>query len=191
MKDNMKRCWETNNPLYIRYHDEEWGVHIHDDNRLFEFLALGGFQAGLTWELILNKRENFRRAFDNFDPNIIARYTNKKVDLLMANKGIIRNKAKIEATIHNAKQVLRIKENYGSFSSFIWRFSPENQAENYLKDFSELPTQSKESRAMNRDLKNHGFKFVGPTLCYAFMQAVGLVNDHLIHCFRRSQIEKR
>ena len=191
MKDNMKRCWETNNPLYIRYHDEEWGVHIHDDNRLFEFLALGGFQAGLTWELILNKRENFRRAFDNFDPNIIARYTNKKVDLLMANKGIIRNKAKIEATIHNAKQVLRIKENYGSFSSFIWRFSPENQAENCLKDFSELPTQSKESRAMSRDLKNHGFKFVGPTMCYAFMQAVGLVNDHLIHCFRRSQIEKR
>lgn len=188
MNDNIIRCWKTNNPLYLKYHDEEWGVPIRDDNSLFEFLILGGFQAGLTWELILNKRENFRRAFDYFDPKKIICYNDRKIDQLMIDKGIIRNKAKIHATIHNAHQVLKIKEKHGSFSSFIWAFSPNNRSENNFESFSELPNKSDESILMSRELKKHGFKFVGPTICYAFMQAVGIVNDHIVQCFRRYQI---
>ena len=189
VKKGLPRCWNTDNPLYVTYHDNEWCVHVHDDNRLFEFLALGGFQAGLTWELVLNKREDFREAFDNFDPNKIAYYSNEKINQLMNNPRLIRNRAKILATVHNAHLVIEIQKEYGSFDRYIWHFRNEKRAKNLCAKFSELPTESEESRAMSKELKNQGFKFVGPKICYAFMQAVGIVNDHLVQCFRHDQIQ--
>ncbi|RUT79597.1 DNA-3-methyladenine glycosylase I [Ancylomarina longa] len=178
------RCaWAGSNPLYKSYHDTEWGVPLHDDQMLFEFLILEGAQAGLSWITILRKRENYREAFDNFDPNIIVDYTTSKVEELMQNEGIVRNRRKIEATIKNAKAFLEVQREFGSFNEYIWSFTDGKSIINRWKDLSELPASTKESIAMSKDLKKRGFTFVGPTICYAFMQATGMVNDHTTDCF--------
>ena len=190
MEKKPIRCWNTDNPLYVKYHDEEWGTPVHDDRTLFEFLTLEGFQAGLTWELILKRRVVLKKAFDNFDPDKIARYMDKDVKRLMNDPGVIRNRSKILATINNAARFRELKEEFGSFDTFIWKFVQGRTINHALKDFSTVPNESEESRAMSRELKKRGFKFVGPTICYAFMQAVGMVNDHLVHCFRHDQIKR-
>ena len=190
MEKKPIRCWNTDNPLYVKYHDEEWGTPVHDDRTLFEFLTLEGFQAGLTWELILKRRVALKKAFDNFDPDKIARYMDKDVKRLMNDSGVIRNRAKILATINNAARFREIKKEFGSFDTFIWKFVQGKTINHALKGFSTVPNESEESRAMSRELKKRGFKFVGPTICYAFMQAVGMVNDHLVHCFRHDQIKR-
>lgn len=184
----MKRCWNTDKPLYIKYHDEEWGVQVHDDRKLFEFLVLDAFQAGLTWWLILQRRDIIRKAFENFDPNKIAQFTTKDVSHILTIPGMIKNKAKISATITNAHQFLAIQKEYGSFDKFIWKFVNEKTITHSFHELSELPAQSQESIEMSKELKKRGFKFVGPTICYSFMQAAGLVNDHLIDCFRYKQL---
>jgi DNA-3-methyladenine glycosylase I len=185
----VKRCWNVDKPLYIRYHDEEWGVPVHDDQKLFEFLVLDGFQAGLSWWMILERRELFRAAFDGFDPTNIAKYAGKDVERLMTAPGVVKNRAKILATITNAKQLLQVQKEFGSFDKFIWQFVGGKTIQNAFKDFSEMPAETEQSRAMSRELKARGFKFVGPTICYAFMQAAGLVNDHLVNCFRYAQLQ--
>jgi DNA-3-methyladenine glycosylase I len=190
MKKTKVRCWKTDNPLYIKYHDEEWGVPLHDDNRLFEFLILDGFQAGLTWELILKRREGLRKAFDNFDPKKIEKYGDKEIQRLMNHPDVIKNKAKILASINNAHKFHEVQKDFGSFDAFIWQFVHGKTIDHALKSFSDLPPDSEESKAMSKELKKRGFKFVGPTICYAFMQAAGLVNDHLTFCFRYSDIRK-
>ena len=190
MEKKPIRCWDSDNPLYVKYHDEEWGTPIHDDRTLFEFLTLEGFQAGLTWELILKRRVALRKAFDNFNPEKIARYMNKDVDRLMNDPSVIRNRAKILAAINNAGRFKEVKEEFGSFDAFIWKFVQGKTINHALKNFSNLPADSEESRAMSKELKKRGFKFVGPTICYAFMQAVGMVNDHLLKCFRHDQIKR-
>jgi DNA-3-methyladenine glycosylase I len=172
------------------YHDKEWGTPVHDDRLLFEFLILEGAQAGLSWSTILQKRENFRVAFDKFDYNKIAKYDEKKVEELMNNEGIIRNRRKIEGTITNAKALLKIQEEFGSFNKYIWKFVNNETVDNRFKELSELPSKTEQSEQMSKDLKKRGFKFVGPTICYAFMQAVGMVNDHVIDCFRYNQINQ-
>ena len=189
MTSALKRCWNVDNPLYIRYHDEEWGVPVHDDQKLFEFLVLDGFQAGLSWWLILERREMFRAAFDGFAPAKVAKYTSKDVERLMKAPGVVKNRSKIYATITNAKLVLEVQKEMGSFDSFIWQFVNGKTIQNAFKDFSEVPAETEESQAMSRELKKRGFKFVGPTICYAFMQAAGLVNDHLVDCFRYNQLK--
>jgi DNA-3-methyladenine glycosylase I len=189
MKSNLKRCWNTDNPLYVKYHDEEWGVPVHDDRTLYEFLTLEGFQAGLTWELILKRREALRKAFDNFNPEKIAGYGDEDVKRLMANPNVIRNRAKILATINNARRLKEAQKEFGSFDAFVWKFVQGKTINNALKDFSNMPAETEESKTMSKEMKKRGFKFVGPTICYAFMQAVGLVNDHLIDCFRYGEIE--
>jgi len=182
---NMKRCeWPGNDELMIKYHDEEWGVPVHDDKKLFEYLVLDAFQAGLNWKIILHKRDNFREAFDDFDPNKIAKYTEYDVERLMGNSGIIRNGLKIRSTITNARKFLEIKNEFKSFDNYIWKFTGHKTIKNKWKSLSELPATSKESDEMSKDLKKRGFKFVGSTICYAFMQAAGMVNDHTIYCFR-------
>ena len=178
------------NPSTSRYHDEEWGVPVHDDRKLFEFLVLDGFQAGLSWWLILERREAFRAAFDSFDPVKIAKYTAKDVERLMKAPGVVKNRAKICATINNAQQLLKVQKEFGSFDTFIWQFVEGKTIQNAFKDFSEMPAETEQSRAMSRELKARGFKFVGPTICYAFMQAAGLVNDHLVDCFRYAQLQR-
>jgi DNA-3-methyladenine glycosylase I len=188
MEKKFPRCWNTDNPLYIKYHDEEWGVPVHDDRTLFEFLVLEGFQAGLTWELVLRRREALRKAFENFDPKKIAKYAEKDIQSLTNNPDIIRNRAKISATVNNARRFIEIRREFGSFDAFIWGFVQEKVINHSLKDFSNMPSESKESKAMSEELRKRGFKFVGPTICYAFMQAVGMVNDHLVNCFRYDQI---
>ena len=190
MKQEVKRCWNTSNPLYIKYHDEEWGIPIYNDKKLFEFLTLGVFQAGLTWELILNRRESFRTAFDNFEPKIVATYSDKKINLLLNNPKIIRNKQKITCSINNALKVLEIQKEFGSFSKFVWTFVKGTTIHNNFTKLCDLPCQSKESIKMSKDMKKMGFKFIGPTICYAFMQATGLVNDHLTTCFRYKEIRR-
>jgi len=189
MNTALKRCWNVDNPLYIRYHDEEWGVPVHDDQKLFEFLVLDGFQAGLSWWLILERREMFRAAFDGFAPAKIAKYISKDIERLMKAPGVVNNRAKILATPTNAKLVMEIQKESGSFDSFIWQFVDGKTIQNAFKDFSEVPAETEESQAMSRELKKRGFKFVGPTICYAFMQAAGLVNDHLLNCFRYTQLK--
>jgi DNA-3-methyladenine glycosylase I len=183
------RCWNTTNPLYIKYHDEEWGVPVHDDKVLFEFLVLDGFQAGLTWLLILQRREQFRKSFDGFDPQEVAAYTDLDVERLMKTPNIIHNKLKIKATLKNARQFLVIQEEFGSFNDYIWSFVGGKPVSNTFARLEDLPADTDESKAMSKDLKIRGFQFVGPTICYAFMQAAGLVNDHLTNCFRYKQIE--
>lgn len=179
-----KRCsWCETSDLMIAYHDEEWGIPLHDDNKLFEYLILDTFQAGLSWSTVLNKRENFRKAFDNFNAVKIANYKEKKVKALLGNAGIIRNKLKIEGAIANARAFLRIQKEYGSFDKFIWQFVRGKPIKNKRKSISELPARSAESDDMSKILKKEGFKFVGTTICYAFMQAAGMVNDHLVSCF--------
>jgi DNA-3-methyladenine glycosylase I len=185
----LKRCWNVDKALYIKYHDEEWGVPVHDDQKLFEFLVLDGFQAGLSWWLILERREMFRAAFDGFDPAKVAKYTAKDIELLMKVPGVIKNRAKISATITNAQQFLKVQKEYGSFDKFIWQFVHGKTIQNAFKDFSEMPAETELSNVMSGELKKRGFKFVGPTICYAFMQAAGLVNDHLVDCFRYSQLQ--
>jgi DNA-3-methyladenine glycosylase I len=189
MENKPMRCWNTDNPIYIKYHDEEWGTPVHDDKTLFEFLVLEGFQAGLTWELILKRREALREAFDDFDPVKMAEYTEEDVNRLMSNPAVIRNRTKISAAINNARRFIEAKRDFGCFDAFIWQFVKGRTIDHALRDFSGLPSESEESRIMSRELKKRGFKFVGPTICYAFMQAVGMVNDHLINCFRYDQIK--
>ena len=188
MNAALKRCWTTEKPLYIRYHDEEWGVPLHDDKKLFEFLILDGFQAGLSWWLILERRDMLREAFDNFDFEKVAKYSSDDFTRLMNAPGVIKNKAKISSAINNAQQFLKIQAEFGTFDAFIWQFVKGKSINNKFTSFSEVPAETEESRAMSRELKRRGFKFVGPTICYAFMQAAGLVNDHLTWCFRYEQI---
>jgi DNA-3-methyladenine glycosylase I len=187
----LKRCWNTTNPLYIKYHDEEWGVPVHDDKVFFEFLALGGFQAGLTWELILKRREAFREAFNNFDPSIVAKYSDKDVLRLLTNPSIIRNKKKVKSAINNAQRFLEIQKKFGSFDNFVWSFVGGKTIHNSFEELSELPCESKEAIAMSKELQKRGFQFVGPKICYAFMEATGLINDHLKECFRYNQIKEK
>jgi len=183
------RCPWANNELSIRYHDEEWGVPVHDDRTLFEFLILEGAQAGLSWNTILNKRDNYRRAFDGFDPKRVALYDQPKVRKLLADAGIVRNRLKIAASIENAKAFLRVQQEFGSFDRYIWQFVGGKPLVNKRKSMRQVPARTAESDAMSKDLKRRGFKFVGTTICYAFMQAIGMVNDHLVVCFRyRPQI---
>jgi len=189
MTDNISRCdWGSSDPLLIHYHDTEWGVHEHDDHRLFEFLALDCFQAGLSWLTVLRKRENFRKVFDNFKISSVASYGSKKVAQLITNPGIIRNRQKIEATINNARCITDIYEQFESFDKYIWQFTGYKTIINRWKEIAEIPATSKESDEMSKDLKKRGFKFAGSTICYAFMQSVGIVNDHVISCFRHSQV---
>jgi DNA-3-methyladenine glycosylase I len=183
------RCaWAGSDPIYVKYHDTEWGIPLHDDRKLFEFLLLDGFQAGLSWITILKKRSNYRKAFDRFEPRKIAAYDSNKVKQLLSNAGIIRNRLKIQAAIQNAKSFLEVKKEFGSFDNYIWRFTGSHTIKNAWKTLAEIPAQTKESVAMSNDLKKRGFKFVGPTICYAFMQAAGMVNDHIVDCFRYSQV---
>lgn len=179
-----KRCdWCLGDPLYLEYHDKEWGIPVYDSQLLFEFLILEGMQAGLSWLTILKKREDFRKAFSDFNPEKMARFTSKKIDLLMNNSAIIRNRLKIEATIKNARGFLAIQEKE-NFSDFIWAFVDGMPKKNHWKSMSDVPALTKDSEKMSKNLKKLGFNFVGPTICYAFMQAVGMVNDHLVSCFR-------
>ena len=183
------RCdWPGTDPLYLEYHDKEWGAPEHDDRKLFEMLILEGAQAGLSWITVLRKRENYRQAFDNFDAEKIAVYDQNKVQQLLSNEGIIRNRLKISAAIANAKACLNIKSEFSSFDSYIWQFVGGVPIRNTFKSLKELPAKTKESEAMSKDLLKRGFKFAGPTVCYAFMQAVGMVNDHVITCFRYWEI---
>lgn len=184
----MKRCWTTEKPLYIRYHNEEWGVPLHDDEKLLEFLILDGFQAGLSRWLILKLRNMLREVFDNFDPEKVAKYPSADISRIMNAPGVIKNKAKISSAVNNAQQFLKIQTEFGTFDAFIWQFVKGKPINNNFTSYSEIPAQTEESRAMSRELKRRGFKFVGPTICYAFMQAAGQVNDHLTWCFRYEQI---
>ena len=185
MQNKRLRCsWTGENALMIEYHDKEWGVPVHDDCTLFEFLILEGVQAGLTWQTVLNKRENYRKAFEGFQADKIVRYGTKDIMRLLADSGIIRNRMKIEATIGNAKAFLEIQKEFGSFDSYIWQFVDGKPISHKIKTIKEVPTRTKESDSMSKDLLKRGFKFVGPTICYAFMQAVGMINDHEIKCFR-------
>jgi len=186
---NLKRCtWPKDDPLMIEYHDREWGVPLHDDRKFFEFIVLDSFQAGLSWVTILRKRENFRTAFDDFNPVLIAGYQAEKIIELLNNSGIIRNRAKINATVKNARAFLEIQKAFGTFDRYIWQFVGGKPIINRWKSTTELPAKSPEAEGMSRDLITRGFSFVGPTTCYAFMQAAGLVNDHEVGCFRYDEI---
>jgi DNA-3-methyladenine glycosylase I len=183
------RCgWSTSDPLYIDYHDREWGVPVHEDRLLFEFLILEGAQAGLSWITVLRKRENYRKAFDNFDPLKVSKYSDKKIEKLLNNEGIIRNKLKINAAIQNAESFLVIQKEFGSFDKYIWKFVDYNPKINHRKNLKAIPATTYESDLMSKDLKKRGFKFAGSTICYAFMQAVGMVNDHTTDCFRYKEL---
>lgn len=191
IKKLQKHCgWPNKNPLMIEYHDKEWGVPVHDDRKLFELLILEGTQAGLNWEMILKKRENYREAFHNFDPVKIVCYSKKDVKRLLSNPGIIRNRLKIEAAITNARKFLDIQKEFGSFDTYVWGFVGCKPIKHKFKSLFEIPPRTKESDAMSKDLKERGFKFVGSTICYAFMQAAGMVNDHTVNCFRYDEVSK-
>ncbi len=186
-----KRCeWPGDDPLYLKYHDEEWGVPLHDDRKLFEMLILEGAQAGLSWITVLRKRENYRAAFDNFDAEKIARYDENKIAHLLANDGIIRNRLKVAAAVKNARAFLDIRDAFGSFDAWIWQFVDSAPRQNAFRSLRELPAQTPQSEAMSRELRKRGFTFVGPTICYAYMQAVGMVNDHITTCFRYKQVQQ-
>jgi DNA-3-methyladenine glycosylase I len=186
----MTRCsWCEGNDLYLRYHDTEWGVPVHDDRKHFEFLVLESMQAGLSWLTILRKRENFRAAFDNFDPDKVAKYDGKKLEVLMQNAGIIRNRLKLEAAINNAVYFLEIQTEFGSFDNYFWGFVDNKPVINTWKALSEIPAKTELSDRISKDLKARGFKFVGSTIIYAHLQAIGLVNDHIVNCFRYSQLK--
>jgi DNA-3-methyladenine glycosylase I len=188
MKPELIRCPWPSDELYRRYHDEEWGVPVHDDRRLFEYLILEGAQAGLSWHTVLKKRENYRAAFDNFEAEKIARYGEKKVAALLANAGIIRNRLKIAATIQNAKAFLKVQAEFGSFDKYLWRFVDGQPIINRRRRMADVPVRTPISDALSKDLIQRGFKFVGTTICYANMQAVGMVNDHLVTCFRHADL---
>lgn len=184
-KKGKKSCeWPTNNPLLIEYHDKEWGVPTHDDRKLFEFLVLEGAQAGLSWETVLKKRENYRKAFAGFDPVKVARFGKHDVSRLLGDAGIIRNRLKIEAAINNAKKFLEVQKEFSSFSRYMWQFVGGKPIQHKFRSLKEIPATTKESDAMSKELKKRGFKFIGSTICYAHMQAVGMVNDHTTNCFR-------
>ncbi len=185
MARSVKRCgWVTEDPLYLDYHDLEWGRPVHDDRALFEFITLEGAQAGLSWLTVLKKRENYRKAFSGFDPKKVARYDATKVKELLSNAGIIRNRLKVESTIRNAASFLEVQQEFGTFDNYIWEFVGGRPLLSRRKTLQEVPAHTAESDAMSKDLKRRGFKFVGTTICYAFMQACGLVNDHTLACFR-------
>ena len=184
MKETQTCPWPSNNKLMIDYHDTEWGIPLHDDQKLFEFIVLDTFQAGLSWQIVLNKRQGFRQALCNFEAQQIALFDENKINELMLNAGIIRNKAKILATIGNAKGFLKIVEEYGSFDKYIWQFTKGVSIDNKLNSLTQMPVKSPESDAMSKALISRGFKFVGSTICYAFMQAAGMVNDHLTTCYK-------
>jgi DNA-3-methyladenine glycosylase I len=188
--ESTKRCPWGSDGLELDYHDQEWGVPVHDDRLLFEFLVLGGAQAGLSWSTILKRRENYRRAFDNFEPAQVARYGKGDLNRLLGDAGIIRNRRKIESAIRNAKAFLRVQEEFGSFNAYVWRFVGGKPKRNRWRRDSQIPAETVESRALSKDLKERGFGFVGPTICYAFMQAVGMVNDHVTSCYRYKEIAK-
>jgi DNA-3-methyladenine glycosylase I len=185
----MYRCGWARTELSILYHDQEWGVPLHAENGLFEFLILEGAQAGLSWETILKKRENYRQAYDGFDPQRIEKYNARKVAQLLKNEGIVRNRLKVAASILNAKAFLKVQEEFGSFDSYIWRFVDGKPKLNKRKSLKEIPAHTVESDVMSKDLIKRGFKFVGSTICYAFMQATGMVNDHEVKCFRHKEVE--
>lgn len=185
----MNRCpWCGDDELYLKYHDEEWGVPVHDDRKHFEFLVLESAQAGLSWITILRRRENYRQAYDGFDPENVACYDDRKIEELMDNSGIIRNRKKIEASINNAKRFLEIVKEFGSFDKYIWSFVDYKPIKNHWKDISEVPPYSELSERVSKDLKKRGFKFVGPTIIYSHLQATGLINDHLVSCFRYNEV---
>jgi len=185
----MNRCaWAENDPLLLEYHDKEWGLPVHDDVKLFEFLILEGAQAGLNWLTILKKREGYRLAFDNFNPKKIAKYSNRDAKRLLADPGIIRNRLKISATITNARNFLQVQKEFGSFDDYVWQFVDGEPIKHHFRSISSVPAKTRESEAISKDLQKRGFRFVGSTICYAFMQAVGLVNDHTTKCFRYDQI---
>ena len=185
----IRRCnWSVSDPIYIKYHDKEWGVPVHNDRKLFEMIVLDGAQAGLSWLTILKKRKNYRKAFDNFDPNKVAKYDKRKIAQLLKNEGIVRNKLKVESAVTNAKAFLMLKEEFKTFDNYIWKFVGGKTKVNSWKTLKDIPATSKESDAMSKDLKERGFKFVGSTICYAFMQAAGLVNDHTVDCFRYKEL---
>jgi DNA-3-methyladenine glycosylase I len=188
----MRRCeWANKNEFEQSYHDKEWGVPIHDDRSLFEFLILEGVQAGLSWSTILRKREGYRKEFDNFDARKISRYSEADVSRLLANPEIIRNRLKINATITNARSFLQVQEQFGSFDRYIWQFVNGKPIQNSWKKMTDIPSSSPESEVMSKDLRKRAFKFVGPTICYAFMQAVGMVNDHVVGCFRHRELKNK
>jgi DNA-3-methyladenine glycosylase I len=189
--DNLTRCpWCVDHPLMMRYHDTEWGMPVHDDRKLYEFLVLDAAQAGLSWRTVLLKRENYRRCFDQFDPHKVSRYTERQMAKLMQDPGIIRNRLKIRSATINARALLKLQEECGSFDRYLWQFVGGKPRVNLFKTLSQVPATSPESDAMSKDLKKRGFTFVGSTICYAFMQAAGLVNDHLITCFRHGEVQK-
>ena len=188
MSTNLTRCpWPTDE-LYLAYHDHEWGVPQHDDRHLFEMLILEGAQAGLSWSTILKKRENYRAAFDQFDAERIARYDQRRIDKLLANPGIVRNRLKIAAAIRNANAFLAVKKECGTFDAYLWQFVDGRPKQNHWRTMKEVPARTPESDALSKDLAKRGFKFVGSTICYAFMQAVGMVNDHLLECYRHKEV---
>ena len=185
MNLSNKRCgWAGPDPMYIKYHDEEWGVPVHDDIKFFEFIILEGAQAGLSWLTILKKRQGYKKAFADFDPEKVAGFSKKKIESMLQNPGIIRNRLKVNAAVSNAQAFLKIQEEFGSFDAYSWRFVNGKQKVNAFRHLNEIPTTTKESEAFSKDLKQRGFKFVGPTIIYSHMQAVGMVNDHLVDCFR-------
>jgi DNA-3-methyladenine glycosylase I len=184
MKEKTRCGWAGDDPLYVRYHDEEWGVPVHDDRTHFEFLILEGAQAGLSWITILRKRESYREAFDGFDPERVARFRKPRIEKLLQNPGIVRNRLKVESAVTNAKAFLAVAEEHGSFDAFLWPFVGGKPKKNAWKSLADIPARTPESDALSKELKRRGFKFVGSTICYAHMQAVGLVNDHLVDCFR-------
>jgi len=185
------RCqWAGIDPLYVAYHDLEWGVPVHDDRTIFEFLILEGAQAGLSWSTILKKRDAYRAAFDNFDPTVVATYGETKIAELLANPGIVRNRAKIASAIKNAQAFLAVQQEFGSFDAYIWQFVDGQPKQNSWRSLSEIPASTPESEAMSKDLRKRGFNFVGPTICYAHMQATGMVNDHTVDCFRYAALAR-
>jgi DNA-3-methyladenine glycosylase I len=184
------RCGWANTDLYAEYHDKEWGVPLHDDRLLFEFLVLEGAQAGLSWLTILKKRENYRKAFDGFNAQKVARYGAKETRRLLEDAGIVRNRLKVAAAIENAKAFLKVQEQFGTFDKYIWQFTDGKPVQNKRKELKEIPARTEQSDAMSKDLKARGFKFVGSTICYAHMQATGMVNDHLVGCFRHKQVAR-
>jgi len=187
---SQQRCsWANSSTLYLEYHDSEWGVPVHNERLLFEFLILEGAQAGLSWSTILNKRQEYIQAFDNFEPTKVASYDDAKVQALLANIGIVRNRLKIQAAIQNARSFLEVQDQYGSFDAYIWQFVDGKPVQNSWKSLQEIPATTKESDAMSKELKKRGFTFVGSTICYAFMQAVGIVNDHTVDCFRWQEVK--
>lgn len=189
MVDNRRCAWPASDSLMIKYHDQEWGVPVNDDRKIFEFLVLESAQAGLSWITVLRKREGYRKAFAGFDPKKVARFTEEDVELLVINPGIIRNRLKIEATVNNARRFLEVQKEFGSFSKYMWGFVGGRPVDGKRRSMKELPAISKESEIWSKDLKRRGFKFLGPTVCYAHMQAVGMVNDHTTECFRYAEIK--